>query len=387
MNLRHPAAFFLIVSGTLAGLPACESSDWPDAVERTLDAAGDNRGELEAAMQQVPPQQAQGLQFLIVNMPERDAQTLSAEFLLRNVDLAYQAKAAAPWGDQIPEHVFLNGILPYASINESRDDWRQKFRERFLPIVRNARTPSEAAARLNQTIFPQLNVKYSTKRRRADQGPFESIQSGLASCTGLSILLIDACRAVGIPARFVGTPLWSDGSGNHSWVEIWDEGWHFTGAAEPTGDVLDKAWFTGRASGAVADDPRHAIYAVSFQETPLTFPLVWDRKVNYVHAVNVTHRYVTAAQPMPEGHARVMFVTHTGPESDRVAADIVVTDNDGTVVFEGRTRDERFDRNDHLTAILPLKKSYEAEFTRDTSTTRQSFQLIENGQVIRGDLK
>ncbi|MEE9394119.1 MAG: hypothetical protein V3W41_16595 [Planctomycetota bacterium] len=39
--------------------------------------------------------------------------------------------------------------------------------------------------------------------------------AGTASCIGLSIMLIDAC-AVGVPARFVGTPLWSDGSGNHS---------------------------------------------------------------------------------------------------------------------------------------------------------------------------
>ena len=63
----------------------------------------------------------------------------------------------------------------------------------------------------------------------------ESMETGLASCTGLSILLIDACRSVGVPARFVGTPLWADGSGNHSWVEIWDGGWHFVGAAEPAG--------------------------------------------------------------------------------------------------------------------------------------------------------
>ena len=49
-------------------------------------------------------------------------------------------------------------------------------------------------------------------------------------------MVIDACRAVGVPARFVGTPLWADKSGNHSWVEVWDKGWHFTGAAEPAGD-------------------------------------------------------------------------------------------------------------------------------------------------------
>jgi hypothetical protein len=38
--------------------------------------------------------------------------------------------------------------------------------------------------------------------------------TGLASCSGLSILLAGACRAVGVPARIVGTPMWSNGHGN-----------------------------------------------------------------------------------------------------------------------------------------------------------------------------
>jgi len=77
-----------------------------------------------------------------------------------------------------------------------------------------------------------VQVAYSREREKADQSSFESIASGKASCTGLSILLVDACRAVGIPARVVGTPLWVDRSGNHTWVEIWDDGWRYLGACE-----------------------------------------------------------------------------------------------------------------------------------------------------------
>jgi len=141
-----------------------------------------------------------------------------------------------------------------------------------------------------------LNVRYSTKRPKADQSPYESIEARLASCTGLSIILIDACRAVGVPARFVGTPLWSDGSGNHSWVEIWDGDWHFTGAAEPAGDELDRAWFAGKAAAARSDVPRNAIYAVSFEWTPLRFPIIWRRGIDYVRAVNVTERYALSEE-------------------------------------------------------------------------------------------
>ena len=56
------------------------------------------------------------------------------------------------------------------------------------------------------SIFEKLDVVYSTKRPKADQSPGESIKAGLASCTGLSILLISACRSVGIPARADSRP-------------------------------------------------------------------------------------------------------------------------------------------------------------------------------------
>lgn len=337
------------------------ADDQPAAVADACRRAGKNRRQIELALAQAPPEQQRSMRFLVANMPGRDLTSLSAAFLLENVDYAHRARQAAPWKDRLPEAVFQNYVLPYANVTESRDNWRKDFRERFLPLVRDAQTPSEAAAVLNQKIFPLLKVRYSTRRRRPDQGPYESIESGLASCTGLSILLIDACRSVGVPARFVGTPLWADRSGNHSWVEIWDDGWHFTGAAEPTGKNLNKAWFTARASRADREHPLHAIYAVSFRRTPLRFPLVWAPSVDNVWAVNVTDRYTRKRKPLGEGELRAMFRVFDAPGGSRQAADIVVRDAAGNLVFKGRSNDERFDANNHLTAVLKEGKRYEVE--------------------------
>ena len=88
--------------------------------------------------------------------------------------------------------------------------------------------PATAVLALNRAVFapdhPGTGVRYSTARPKADQSPYESEDCKLASCTGLSILLVAACRACGIPARFVGTPRWTDNSGNHSWVEVFVDG-------------------------------------------------------------------------------------------------------------------------------------------------------------------
>ena len=131
----------------------------------------------------------------------------------------------------------------------------------------------------------------------------------MATCTGLSIILVDACRSVGVPARVAGTPLWTNKRGNHTWVEVWDGEWHFTGADEYNAEGLNKAWFTGDASKAVADDWKHAIWATSWRKTGAHFPMVWDLDSHEVAGVNVTARYTAGAEKAADAtvpvHVRV----------------------------------------------------------------------------------
>ena len=339
------------------------SSALADGLESSLKRSGENRPELERALKEVPETQRDGMEFLIEHMPQRDLVTLKADFLIRNVRLAYKAWDSANWKDQIPKDVFLNDVLPYASITETRDDWRGEFYAQFSELVKDAKTPGEAATILNNNIFKILNVKYSTKRERPDQSPSESIEQGVASCSGLSVVLIDACRAVGVPARFVGTPLWSNKSGNHSWVEVYDRGsWHFTGACEATGDDLNEGWFVEQASKADRNNPIHAIYATSYRKTPTCFPMLWNLKATYVNAVNVTDRYTQLKEELPEGVARVSFVAKNGDSDERIGMSLVVLDSNRKEVFRGKTNDESFDRNDHVSVPLTVGNEYELTF-------------------------
>jgi len=83
--------------------------------------AGDNRLEIEQAIHDVPKDQFRGMEWLLVHMPPKDLKVLTAEFLLTNCDLAYEAWENAPWKDQITEDIFFDTILPYASVNERPD--------------------------------------------------------------------------------------------------------------------------------------------------------------------------------------------------------------------------------------------------------------------------
>ena len=352
----------LVFVFTVSGVRADDGDKgrwWSGKVEEALGRAGGNRGELLRFLGKVSDAHRPAASFLLENMPQRDLESLEADYLRENLRLAFEARAAAAWGKKLPEDVFFNDVLPYMSANEAREAWRPGLREKCLPLVKECKSPGEAAHELNRKIFKLLGVRYSTKRNRADQAPAETIETGLASCTGLSILLVDACRSVGVPARLAGTPNWVNKSGNHTWVEVWDDGWHFAGAAEPDSRGLDHGWFQGRAAQAIEGSPEHAIYATSFRKTGTSFPLVWAPGVDYVSAVNVTSRYIPAGAK-PQDKPRLLVRVLEGEGGERVVRSVELIDRaDLEKVLRGRSRDESNDTNDILTFKVEKGRAYE----------------------------
>jgi hypothetical protein len=299
VSAAHRASLAAVLATAFAaGAPAQqgpETAEPPAPIAATFARAGDNRGELERAWRDVPPAQRDALAFLFEHMPDADARALDAAFLLREVRLATEARNAVPWGRQLDDALFLGYVVPWAQANEAREDWRSGFQQRFLPLVRACRTPGEAAVVLNARIYDALGVRYSTGRARADQAPSESIAQGKASCTGLSILLADACRACCVPARVVSVR-WPHKPGNHTWVEVWDgAAWRFVGAGEPDPAGLDRAWFVGDAAQAATAAREHRIWAVSFARTADRFAVGWARGVE-LWGTDESGRYALPAQ-------------------------------------------------------------------------------------------
>lgn len=354
-------------SGRYAGVP----KEYHALIDRTIATAGDNAKELKKALKEVPRNEREGMVFLISYMPERDAKSLSADFLLENVEYAYKARAEFPWAKDVPDSVFLNDVVAYANLNENRESWRKDFYERFKKYVAPCKTMREAIDSVNKNVRDELLVDYNTKREKPDQAPYESMRQHMASCSGLSILLTDAFRAVGIPSRVAGTPAWHDDRGNHNWNEVWIDGqWRFT-EYYPSDD-LDQSWFLTDAGKAIKEDVRKAIYAASFKPTGCYFPLVWDENIRYVHAENVTDRYTSlyraqlSAMPADGSHValRVMVFKdkdHAEASGDRVATNLDVFKGDKQL-YGGRSTGATQDMNDVLTFNVEKNQQYIVKF-------------------------
>ncbi len=315
--------------------------------------------------------------FLVEHMPAPDRESLSAEFLGTHLDLAFQARAEFPWAKAVPADLFHNDVLPYAVFDESREPWRADLLEKARGLVKDARTATEAAQALNRDLFKLINVHYHTGRKRPNQSPSESIAISKATCTGLSIILVDACRAVGIPARAVGTPLWANERGNHTWVEIWDGDWHFAGADEYDANGLDRGWFVGDAAQARADVPRHAIYATSWKREGGRFPMVWAKGSETVGAVNVTARYAKATAASEFARLGVRLWDQQG--GLRLAAKVCVLDGGRRQCALAETKAGTADLNDMPRFTLKPGATGWLRFTRGDEVREMPFTALAKG--------
>ncbi len=365
--------FLLLFSGLLCACGGRYGCGVPAACEHLLDAAlaGCPRADsLRLLLRDTPRAEREAMAFLIAYMPEGDRDTMRLDLLRENVEYACRARRDYPWTRMLPDSVFLNEVLPYAVVDEVRDSWRADFYARFAPRVSGCRDLRAAADSVNRHLAADVQVSYNTLREKTNQSPSESMRQHMASCTGLSVLLVDALRAAGIPARFAGTPAWHDDRGNHSWVEVWIDGrWYFTEFL-PAG--LNRAWFLPDAGRASETDRTHGIFAVSFRPTGDWFPMVWSEDSREVHGVNVTSRYrdlYTAQERLLQAagtHAEVRFrmfrdAAHASESGDRVAANVDVF-CDGEQIGGGRTAGPQQDMNDDLRFLLEKDRTYEFRY-------------------------
>ncbi|BCU77427.1 transglutaminase-like domain-containing protein [Luteolibacter sp. LG18] len=199
-------------------------------------------------------------------------------------------KAGSP-----PAEIQAAFVAPETFLDEEHPAWRAEMLRRFAPVVKDCKTRREAILAVAEQAAKVCGTRYTTERRAPNQSAIESMESGKASCTGLSILLAAAYRSVGIPARLAGVGEWGDRPGNHTWVEVWDDdGWHFV-EYYPDKKGLDAGWILDPILRLDAKNPRSRVMAVD-PTGGLSFFLAWDPSNQAIHAVDRTADYLKIAE-------------------------------------------------------------------------------------------
>jgi len=347
--------------------------------------------EFRNALNDTKKEYREGMGFLITYMQKKDLEKLNMDVLKEAVNFGYKAREEFKWCQDLPEDLFFNDVLPYASMDETRELWREEFYNMFKPLVVNCKTAAEAIDTVNKSIEKLVQVSYNTKRKKPNQSPHESMEIHMASCSGLSILLTDAMRSVGIPSRIGGTPMWVTREGNHNWSEVWLDGkWYFT---EFNPDKLNHSWFLVRAAAAdTTKNPIYQVYVTSYKPTENNqhFVMVWNFRDKSVPGEIVTSRYAEiykqqqSEEAVQKGFLPVVVKAFkkggdTKTSADRLAVNIKVFGEKGPKpVAEGCTAGPTADMNNYLTVYLPSNGT----FTISYGQQKQTIEMDGKGQEI-----
>ncbi|MGG3280695.1 transglutaminase domain-containing protein [Paenibacillus solani] len=202
--------------------------------------------------QELTEEETWALKYMFAYMPVNDLADYDGELFLNHVRQALDIRKRVPWGERVPDHLFLHFVLPYRVNTENIED--------YLGILYNELAERTAQLSMADAI---LETNYWCHEKATYIGsdlrtisPLTMIRNARGRCGEESTLAVAALRSIGIPARQVYTPRWAHSDSNHAWVEAWADGeWYYIGACEPE-PRLNQGWFSPPARRAMLINTR-----------------------------------------------------------------------------------------------------------------------------------
>lgn len=157
---------------------------------------------------------------------DADLETITADYLIENIDLAFKARCERPWAKKLSFEAFCNYVLPFRGSNEPLNSWRGTCMERFDDLPSKMKDPSdikEAGGLINRTAHGWVGFDSLYYLHPTDQGFDEMMERRKGRCEDISNMVGYAMRANAVPSAADYTPFWANRDNNHAWEVILDE--------------------------------------------------------------------------------------------------------------------------------------------------------------------
>lgn len=263
-----------------------------------------------------------------------------------------------PWSDSVPPALREEAVLPDRVADEEACNWRPTLTPLAETIVRPCRDAREAVLALASRLPDNTGVRYSIERRKHNMNALEALREKKVSCTGQSVLLVCALRAVDIPARMVGLLTWNHVRGNHSWVEAWFDGeWHMIEYGEKD---FNTPWVMENIGMLDPTREEQRIQAIS-PKGKIPFLPAFAMTQTLLPAVDVSDRYARLAQA---------YYTRSGRSSaeqgllvdretrDREAPRVLIENAAGEIISEAFLPTDQDDVRRFASLRLPREGAY-----------------------------
>jgi len=227
----HQRQYALV--GVIAMLVSCDK--YSGEIDKALNTAGRNRGQLETVLNHYKSiRDTLGYKsavFLVKNMPGLgvrdstygefvpDVETISASYLISNIDLALQSARSNILEGQLSFKDFCEYVLPYRLSQESLINWRRSCLREFSVISKpgDAHSTYRILYSVNDSLRKAFKFSYTAPPAQI-QNWQELNAKRQGDCWVMSSTAIYPLRAIGIPVSIDFVPTWGNvNGGSHAW--------------------------------------------------------------------------------------------------------------------------------------------------------------------------
>lgn len=183
-----------------------------------------------------------------------DSKVITSEYLIENIDLAFQEWQKRPWNKSLSFDDFCDLILPYRIGNERLSNWRSLYNSYYGGLLDSVYTGSDvlvACKCINDELNRQsykYSVEWDVPHNRADY----LFETRIGYCREVSDLIQYAMRSCGIPVAADFMPYSPDYRYSHEWNVVRDTtGRYIQFGFDGLDPVRDKVTDDGRRKGKV----------------------------------------------------------------------------------------------------------------------------------------
>lgn len=214
-SLKLKAAEYLIIN--MIGLKSVKQSTFPEIHKIISAHNGDGYTFPKASKEKIE---------LLLTVPKDtiwDLQTLSAEYLIDNIELSFKVWKECRWNQNLSFEYFCEYILPYRIGEEPISNWRSVYYEHFkLPDSLRCLEDPLYAAEYVISLLKDIPHSYNGDIQLPRFGAKYLIKKTFGTCQTYCDLTLYAMRSVGLPVAIDMYPFSPEFRVDHVWNVLFD---------------------------------------------------------------------------------------------------------------------------------------------------------------------
>jgi len=217
---KYQAALFLIKNMVVH---KSVNYEWLDAADQKVAYSELNYSNLETALVAFKHLK-DSIKIHPKQFTQSDTSVITPALLIKNIDLAFLQWKTNLWSKNYDFDTFCEYILPYRSLIEPLQDWRENYQALLKSVKDEIEDPTDPVEACSLILTEMKGFQFLENRPDPIPllGPNQLIFRKQGSCPDLANAALFANRALGVAVSFDFTPHYAASSNRHFWNSVID---------------------------------------------------------------------------------------------------------------------------------------------------------------------